>query len=90
MLIFVKDQKNIVKRKYILEIIFKYIYNDGMKVNFEPTILLYLENLIDFLINLDYKVNLKKKKTMFSVLLYYIVLIINFYVGCFNCLFASG
>jgi len=49
-----------VNRKYILENLFKYVYNDGAIIDFESVKLSYLENLIEFLINLDYAVWIKK------------------------------
>ncbi|XP_060849991.1 DNA-dependent protein kinase catalytic subunit-like isoform X3 [Rhopalosiphum padi] len=45
--------EEIVNRKYILENVFNYVYNDGVIVNVESIRLSYLENLIEFLINLD-------------------------------------
>ncbi|XP_025192516.1 DNA-dependent protein kinase catalytic subunit-like [Melanaphis sacchari] len=47
------DLEKIVNRKYILENVFKYVYNDGVIVILESTRLSYFENLIEFLINLD-------------------------------------
>lgn len=45
-----------MNRKYILEKLFKYVYNDGVIVDFESVKLSYLENLIEFLMNFDYVV----------------------------------
>ncbi|XP_029343352.1 DNA-dependent protein kinase catalytic subunit isoform X2 [Acyrthosiphon pisum] len=49
------DLEKIVNRKYILENVFKYVYNDGVIIDVESLRLSYLENLIEFLINLDYE-----------------------------------
>lgn len=49
-----------MNRKYIIEMIYKYIYNDGLIVDIKSMELSYLENLLDFLINLDDRVNIKK------------------------------
>ncbi|KAE9538879.1 hypothetical protein AGLY_005461 [Aphis glycines] len=45
--------EEIVNQKCILENVFKYVYNNGVIVNFESIKLSYFENLIEFLINLE-------------------------------------
>jgi len=52
-----------VNRKYSLEQLLKYVYNDGVIVDFESIRLSYLENMLEFLINLDYKVKKNLLKT---------------------------
>lgn len=61
-----------MNRKCILEMMFEYIYNNGVTVNFESHIESYLENLLDFLINLNYKVAIEKH--YFTTLLYFLVI----------------
>lgn len=70
---FVQELENIINRKYILDIIFVYVYNNGVTLQFEPQVLSYLQNLLDFLLNIDHKVSF-----FYSYLLYNLISIFNF------------
>lgn len=62
--------------------IFKYIYNDGVTIKLESLQLSYFENLINFVINLDYEVYILKKNLFFYFIMFYNNY--NFYFGCLH------